>query len=87
MNFALGAVWLAFTTALLVTLGSTSAHAEDCSQYPPSSYRAQCVAAQNPKIAAKIERCRDEARAMGLRGGRGDARAFNGYVEACVKRR
>jgi hypothetical protein len=48
MNFALGAVWLALTTALLVTLGSTSAHAEDCSQY-----RAHCVAAQNPKFAAR----------------------------------
>ena len=57
-----------------VVLGSlaTGARAQNCMQYPPGPERRQCAAANNPRFEAKLERCKDEARAMGLGLGKGD---------------
>ena len=72
--------------AISVVLGSTSAQAQNCMQYPPGPFRRQCAEANHPQVGAKIERCKEEARGMGLSGGKGDP-ALKEYVQACMHRR
>jgi hypothetical protein len=72
--------------AVSIVIGSTSAQAQNCMQYPPGPLRHQCAAANNPRFEAKMERCKDEARAMGLSVGKGDP-GLKEYVQACMHRR
>jgi hypothetical protein len=72
--------------AVSMVLGSTSAQAQNCMQYPPGSFRTQCVAANHPQFATKLERCKDEGRAMGLAMRQGD-HGLREYVQACMHRR
>ena len=70
----------------LVLGGSSAAQAQNCAQYPPGPARFQCAAANHPGLEAKLERCKDEARSMGLSKGGGDP-AIKEYVQACMHRR
>ncbi|MET4071390.1 hypothetical protein ABID58_006202 [Bradyrhizobium sp. S3.2.6] len=72
--------------AVSLVLGSSTAHAQNCKQYPPGPQRRQCAAANNPAFEAKLERCKDEARAMGLTRSNIDP-AIREYVQACMHRR
>lgn len=68
--------------AVSMVLGSTSAQAQNCMQYLPGPFRTQCAEARNPRFEAKLEKCQDEARAMGLAtSGRA---ALREYVQACM---
>ncbi|MDH6263376.1 hypothetical protein [Bradyrhizobium sp. BR13661] len=70
-----------------VLLGSTSAQAENCKQFPPGPFRRQCAEANHPQLGAKLERCKEEAGSMGLYPGKGDPDALKEYVQACMHRR
>ncbi|MCP3477571.1 hypothetical protein NLM33_46275 [Bradyrhizobium sp. CCGUVB1N3] len=72
--------------AVAVVLGSTSAQAQNCVQYPPGPFRRQCVEANHPQVGAKIERCKEEALSMGLNRSMLDP-AMKDYVQACMHRR
>jgi hypothetical protein len=63
-----------------------AAQAQNCRQYPPGPERRQCAVANNPAFAAKLERCKDEARGMGLSASKGDP-AIREYVQSCMHRR
>jgi hypothetical protein len=65
---------------------SAGAQAQNCRQYPPGPERSQCAAANNPRFEAKIERCKNEGRAMGLGMGKGDP-GLKEYVQGCMQRR
>jgi hypothetical protein len=75
--------------AAFVVFGSLSmdAQAQNCAQYPPGPFRRQCAAANNPRFEAKMEKCKDEGRAMGLVGmGKADP-GLKEYVQGCMQRR
>lgn len=72
--------------AVSLVLGSSSAQAQNCAQYPPGPLRRQCAAANHPGFEGKLERCKDEARSMGLTKSAGDP-AIKEYVQACMHRR
>lgn len=72
--------------AVSLILGGSSAQAQNCAQYPPGPARFKCAAANHPGLEAKLERCQDEARSMGLSKGGGDP-AIKEYVQACMHRR
>ncbi|MGV7216817.1 hypothetical protein [Bradyrhizobium sp. UFLA05-112] len=72
--------------AVSMVLGSTSAQAQNCMQYPPGPFRRQCAEANHPQFDAKIERCKEEALAMGLNRSVLDP-AMKEYVQACMHRR
>lgn len=75
---------LQFLSLLCVTLAAMPANAQECAALS-GRMRFACAVAKYPAFGAKVERCKDEARAMGLRVVRGDP-AFRGYVEGCVRR-
>lgn len=67
-----------------ITVTVTPVIAEECAALT-GRMRFACAVAKYPAFSAQVERCKDEARAMGLRFGRGDP-AFRGYVEGCLRR-
>ena len=69
---------------LCIIMAATRANAQDCAALS-GRMRFACAVAKYPAFGARVERCKDEARAMGLRVVRGDP-AFRGYVEGCVRR-
>jgi hypothetical protein len=75
-----------FAFALLALSFSSAASAEDCRKYPKGPFRTQCVAANHPQVAAKRERCRQEAVNQGWHTGRGGGGAVQGSVQACMHR-
>ena len=83
-----GRVMIRILLTASVVLGSlsTGAQAQNCMQYPPGPERRQCAAANNPRFEAKMEKCKDEGRAMGLGMGKGDP-GLKEYVQACMHRR
>ena len=75
--------------AAFVVFGSLSmdAQAQNCAQYPPGCpFRRQCAAANNPRFEAKMEKCKDEGRTMGLGMGKGDP-GLKEFVQGCMQRR
>jgi hypothetical protein len=75
--------------AALVVMAS-SAHAEDCRQYPPGPTRFECATRNHPGVADKLERCKEEAAQMGLKprgGAAGGGGGMRPYVQACMHRR
>jgi hypothetical protein len=67
-------------------LGSTSVQAQNCAQYPSGPFRRQCIEANHPQFGAKMERCKEAARGMGLGGSNVDP-ALRDYVQSCMHRR
>lgn len=61
------------------------ADAQECAALS-GRMRLACAIAKYPAFGAQVERCKDEARAMGLRAVRGDP-GFKSYVAGCVGRR
>ena len=59
------------TLAVTAFLAPSLANAQNCKEMWGSG-RVACIAAQNPKFAEKLERCKDEGRAMGLGTMRGE---------------
>ncbi|MDN4982335.1 hypothetical protein KUL72_19845 [Bradyrhizobium arachidis] len=72
--------------AVSLVLGSSSVHAQNCAQMSPGPLRRQCAAANHPGFEARLERCKDEARSMGLTKSAGDP-AIKEYVQSCMHRR
>lgn len=73
--------------AASVALSFLSAtHAQNCMQYPKGPERFQCVSRAHPGGPAKLQRCKEEAEQMGLRGGAGAAGGLKQYVQACMHR-
>jgi hypothetical protein len=80
----------AMMAAIALCAAASSAHAENCRQYPQGPFRSECASRNHPERLAKKERCQEEARQMGLSGGRGaqgNAGGMRGYVMACMQRR
>ena len=75
---------LGTTLAVIAFLVPSLANAQNCKELWGSG-RVACIAAQNPKFAAKLERCKDEGRAMGLRTVRGE-NSLPRYVRGCMRR-
>lgn len=70
--------------AMLCISSATPVSAQECAALS-GRMRLACAVAKYPAFGARVERCKDEARAMGLRVVRGDP-GFRGYVEGCVRR-
>lgn len=65
---------------------SSEAWAQNCRQMPAGPARFEC-AMKNPAFAAKLERCQDEGRKMGLSNQRSaSAGGLKPYVKACMSR-
>ena len=78
---------LAALIALALCAISTVSYAEDCRIYPPGPQRFSCASQRHPGLLIKAERCKEEARAMGLLPGRGGRRASEQYVMGCMHRK
>jgi hypothetical protein len=77
---------LLFAPVLAIAAFAASASfAEDCRQYPEGPVRHACVG-RNPVLAAKRERCKQEAENMGLTDQKGVVGALKNYVAGCMKR-
>lgn len=85
MHFSSPIAVLAVALALCAI--STASRAEDCWAYPPGPQRVACASKNNPGFANELERCKQEARAMGLMPGAGGRHALEGYVEGCLQKR
>jgi hypothetical protein len=79
MRYSLGT-----TLAVIAFLVPSLANAQNCKEMWGQA-RVACWAAHNPKFAAKLERCKDEGRAMGLRTVRGE-NSLPRYVAGCLRR-
>jgi hypothetical protein len=52
--------------ALLLGPLAATAKAQHCTAYPPGPQRFACASARNPNLAAKLARCKEEGRRIGL---------------------
>jgi len=73
--------------AIVLCAAASAANAENCIQYPQGPARFDYASRNHPGLLAKRERCQEEGRQMGLRGGPGAAGGMRGYVMACMQRR
>jgi hypothetical protein len=73
--------------AIALCAAASSANAENCMQYPEGPFRFQCASRNHPQLHAKLERCQEEGRQMGLSRAKGTAGGLRGYVMACMHRR
>jgi hypothetical protein len=73
------------TTIALIGFAPVTS-AQSCRMFPPGPERFECFSRNHPGATAKLERCRDEARGMGLSRHTG-GRALREYVQACMQRR
>lgn len=75
---------------VLVAAALSTAHAQDCKEYPPGPARFACASRNHPGLLAKRERCKEQGRQMGLkpRGGLGgEGGGLKEFVLACMQRR
>ena len=71
----------------LVAAGSADALAEDCRQLPQGPARFACVSKNHPGVVAKLERCKEEGKRMGLSDTHnGPGGGLRPYVRACMNR-
>ena len=70
--------------ALLLCSLAAEAQAQACRDLPQGPQRFACASAKNPNLVAKLDRCKEEGRRIGLsttvKGGMGP------YVQACMRR-
>ena len=69
--------------AFVLLTACTAARAQDCRDLPPGPARFDCASRNHPGLIEKRERCRDQARQMGLT----DRKSTRDYVMACMQRR
>lgn len=72
-----------FFALIATALFSTSTLAQNCRELPPGKAKLACIES-NPAGAARLERCKEEGRKMGLSGGKSGG--LPGFVQACMQR-
>jgi hypothetical protein len=72
--------------AIAVYAVSTASMAQNCMQYPEGRERFNCAKQKHPALQDKLERCKDQARQMGLTPGKGDPNDVRGFVRGCMHR-
>ena len=65
---------------------STASMAQNCMQYPEGPARFKCANQKHPALQDKLERCKEQARQMGLTPGKGDPNDVRGFVRGCMHR-
>jgi hypothetical protein len=65
----------------------TASMAQNCRQYPQGTReRLDCASQKHPALLDKLERCKEQAREMGLTPGKGDPNDVRGFVRGCMHR-
>ena len=79
--------FVSFVVLWFVAVGSADALAQDCRQLPQGPARFACVSKNHPGAVAKLERCTEEGKQMGLSDTHnGPAGGLRPYVRACMNR-
>jgi hypothetical protein len=72
--------------AIALCAVSTASMAQNCMQYPEGPARFKCANQKHPALQDKLERCKEQARQMGLTPGKGDPNDVRGFVRGCMHR-
>jgi hypothetical protein len=78
---------MSVAVALAFSAVSSASSTQGCMQYPPGPQRFACASQLHPGLAIRLERCKEEGRAMGLLRATGGRQALGHYVMACMQRR
>jgi hypothetical protein len=73
--------------AIALCAVSTASMAQNCMQYPQGTRaRLNCASQKHPALLDKLERCKEQARQMGLTPGKGDPNDVRGFLRGCMHR-